>query len=82
MVAADRGDSVDEVIRGWGNYYAMSNAAELFDQLDSWIRMRLRSKVRGSKATSFSNAKMPNGVLASLGLVSLADIRRSVHSPA
>jgi RNA-directed DNA polymerase len=66
---------LNPLVRGWGNYYATANVAELFDQLDSWIRMRLRSKVRGSKATALSNAKLPNRALAQLGLVSLVDLR-------
>jgi RNA-directed DNA polymerase len=69
-------------IRGWGNYFAMGTVAELFDTLDKWIRMRLRSKVRGSKARLVSSAKMPNRVLANLGLVSLVELRLSRLSPA
>ena len=54
----------------------------LFDELDKWIRMRLRSKVIRRHATSLSNAKMPHRVFVSLGLVSLVDLRRSHLSPA
>jgi group II intron reverse transcriptase/maturase len=68
-------EDLNPLVRGWGNYYASANVAELFDQLDSWIRMRLRSKVRGSKATAISNFKLPNRALATLGLVSLVDLR-------
>jgi hypothetical protein len=44
--------------------------------------MRLRSKVIRKHAKPVSNAKMPNRVLASLGLVSLGDLRRQHLSPA
>ena len=70
-------EDLNPLIRGWGNYYATANVAELFERLDKWIRMRLRSKVRGSKATALSNAKLPNRTLVSMGLVSLVDLRIS-----
>jgi len=44
--------------------------------------MRLRSKVIRRHATTVSNAKMPNRVLHSMGLVSLDGIRRAHLSPA
>lgn len=53
----------------------------LFEDLDKWIRKRLRSKVRGSKARTVSNAKMPTRHLTRLGLVSLGAIRRQRLSP-
>lgn len=68
---------LNPLIRGWGNYFVIGNVAKLFEQLDEWIRMRLRSKVRGSKATALSNRKMPTKVLRGLGLVSLEDLRRA-----
>ncbi|MGH8875220.1 MAG: group II intron reverse transcriptase/maturase [Acidimicrobiia bacterium] len=73
---------LNPLIRGWGNYFVLGNVARLFEQLDEWIRMRLRSKVRGSKATALSNRKMPTRVLRGLGLVSLEDLRRAHLSPA
>ena len=54
----------------------------LFEDLDKWIRMRLRSKVIRRHATTLSNSKMPNKVLRGLGLVSLDDLRRDYLSPA
>ena len=56
--------------------------ATLFEKLDRWIRMRLRSKVIGKHATAVSNSKMPTRVLRTLGLVSLLDLRRAYLSPA
>lgn len=72
---------LNPVLRGWGNYFGVGTVASLFDDLDKWIRMRLRSKVRGSKARLVSNGKMPTRVLSGLGLVSLVDVRNNL-SPA
>ncbi len=68
---------LNPVIRGWGNYFAIGDVVGLFEDLDGWIRMRLRSKVRGSKARAVSNSIMPNHVFRTLGLVSLETIVRA-----
>lgn len=73
---------LNPLLRGWGNYYVIGDVMSLFDDLDKWIRMRLRSKVIGRHATTQTNAKIPHRVFVSLGLVSLADLRRSYLSPA
>src|SRR5215212_385781 len=74
-------EDLNPLIRGWGNYFKIGDVTSLFEDLDSWIRMRLRSKVIRRHATTTSNAKMPNRVLAGLGLVSLDGIRRAYLSP-
>ena len=71
-------EDLNPVIRGWGHYFKVDDVTSLFEDLDKWIRMRLRSKVIRRHATALSNRKMPNHVLRSLGLVSLDGIRR-VH---
>lgn len=73
---------LNPVLRGWGNYFVIGDVTSLFEDLDKWIRMRLRSKVIRRHATTLSNAKMPNRVLASMGLVSLDGLRRAYLSPA
>lgn len=73
---------LNPLLRGWGNYYAIGHVQSLFEDLDKWIRMRLRSKVRGSKARTISNAKLPTRTLERLGLVSLGTLRRARLSPA
>ena len=30
------------VIRGWGHYYRLANVEEVFEELDQWVRRRLR----------------------------------------
>lgn len=75
-------EDLNPLLRGWGNYYRVGDVTSLFEDLDKWIRMRLRSKVIRRHATTHSNRKMPTHVLRSLGLVSLADLRRAYLSPA
>ncbi len=74
-------EDLDHLSRGWGNYFRAGDVTSLFGDLDSWIRMRLRSKVIRRHATTTSNAKMPKGVLAGLGPVSLDGVRRACLSP-
>ncbi len=68
---------LNPLLRGWANYFAIGDVLELFSDLDGWIRTRLRSKARGSKARYISTLKMPNHLLRSLGLVSLEEIARA-----
>jgi hypothetical protein len=74
-------EDLNPVLRGWGNYFKVGDVTSLFEDLDGWIRMRLRSKVIRRHATTRSNSKMPNRVLRGLGLVSLDDLRRACLSP-
>jgi hypothetical protein len=37
------------VLRGWGNYFRSGNAADKFNQVDSYVWMRLRSLIRKRK---------------------------------
>ena len=60
-------EDLNPVIRGWGNYFKVGDVTSLFEDLDKWIRMRLRSKVIGRHATTLSDAKMPNHVLPRSG---------------
>jgi RNA-directed DNA polymerase len=75
-------EDLNPLLRGWGNYFKVGDVTSLFEDLDQWIRMRLRSKVIRRHATTLSNRKMPNRVLQSMGLVSLAHLRRAYLSPA
>jgi RNA-directed DNA polymerase len=75
-------DSLNPVIRGWGNYFVDGHIAELFERLDEWIRMRLRSYKRKRIAKPGLNWQMPSRVLKEMGLVSLVDLRSQHLSPA
>lgn len=35
-------DTLNPLLRGWGNYYRMSEVKLIFEELDSWLRRRLR----------------------------------------
>jgi RNA-directed DNA polymerase len=35
-------DSLNPLLRGWGNYFKMSEVKQVFEELDSWIRRRMR----------------------------------------
>jgi group II intron reverse transcriptase/maturase len=69
-------EGLNPLLRGWATYFGIGDVVDAFNDLDKWIRMRLRSKVRGNKARQVSNFKLPNRVLAELGLVSLEAIAR------
>lgn len=73
-------EDLNPLIRGWGVYFRVGDVTTLFEDLDKWIRMRLRSKVIRRHATALSNSKMPNHVLVHLGLVRLLDLRRAYLS--
>lgn len=69
--------SINPVIRGWGNYFVDGHIAKLFERLDEWIRMRLRSYKRKAIAKPGLNWQMPTKVLQDLGLVSLVSLRHN-----
>lgn len=75
-------EDLNPAIRGWGNYFAIGEAASLFDELDGWIRERLRSKVEKRKARGFAHVRMPRVYFRRLGLVSLVELRKARLSPA
>ena len=76
---------LNPVLRGWGNYFAQGDVISLFEDLDRWIRMRLRSKARrrGKANGGRNNQLWPNRRFAELGLVSLECLARAARlSPA
>jgi len=57
-------------IIGWGNYFGHGNVKGLFQRLDEWIRMRLRSYIEKKKSRN-QNQRIPNAVFQQKGLKSL-----------
>src|SRR5699024_9220486 len=64
---------LNEVIRGFSNYYRIGNVKSKFQRLDEWIRMRVRAYIRKRRSME-SNWRIPNKVLAQAGLVSMVDL--------
>jgi RNA-directed DNA polymerase len=70
-------EDLNPLLRGWGNYFAPGDVGRLFDDLDQWIRMRLRSKAIKRKSTGRGQAKTPIAAFHRMGLVNLANLRRA-----
>jgi RNA-directed DNA polymerase len=49
---------INPVIRGWGNYFATGNATSKFNQVDSYVWMRLRALVRKRKGRHLRPGEM------------------------
>ncbi|UJL47798.1 group II intron reverse transcriptase/maturase [Virgibacillus sp. NKC19-16] len=64
---------LNEVIRGFANYFKIGNVKKKFTRLDEWIRMRVRSYMR-KKRSMESNWRIPNKALTQAGLLSLVDL--------
>lgn len=64
---------LNEVIRGFANYFRFGNVKKKFTRLDEWIRMRVRAYMRKKRSTE-SNWRIPNKVLTQAGLVSMVDL--------
>jgi len=53
---------LNRVIRGWGNYFKIGDARRLFENLDMWIRTRIRTFIE-KKKSRYANIRIPNYVL-------------------
>ncbi|MDQ3114895.1 MAG: group II intron reverse transcriptase/maturase [Actinomycetota bacterium] len=49
---------LNPVVRGWGNYFATGNATSKFNQVDSYVWMRLRKLVRSRKGRQLRAGEM------------------------
>lgn len=83
-------NSINRVIRGWGNYYKHGNIKTLYSKLDSWIRTRIRLNLGKRKVKNFklnkhymsiSKYKYTNKSLRDMGLISLRQIARISPAP-
>jgi group II intron reverse transcriptase/maturase len=64
---------LNEIVRGFGNYFGIGNVKKKFQRLDEWTRMRVRAFMREKKST-VSNWLIPNKVLESAGMVFLTNL--------
>lgn len=69
-------EETNRTLRGWMNYFKHS-IANIFPDLDGWVRGRLRTILRKrhkgkGRARGIDHQKWPNAYFAELGLISLA----------
>ncbi len=71
-------NELNPTLRGWGNYFAIGDVVSSFEDLDKWIRMRLRSKARKrfKSKGGIDNHKWPVRLFDDLGLVRLEHLAR------
>lgn len=74
-------ESVNPVLRGWGNYFRTGNADAKFTQVDryTWERITRWQLRRGGQRTRYRPARWPEARLNSMGLYRL---RGTVNYPA
>ena len=74
-------ERLNPVVRGWGNYFRYGNVKTLYQRLDEWTRMRLRSFLEKKRAVTHQNKRISNWQLKSQGLVLLQELL-PIPSPA
>jgi len=74
-------ERLNPVVRGWGNYFRYGNVNKLYQRLDEWMRMRLRSFLENKRAVTHQNKRIGNWQLKSQGLVLLQELL-PIPSPA
>lgn len=68
-------EALNPVIRGWGNYFRRGTWKGIAEEMDAWIRMRLRSFIRKRVTVrSKYNAIYPNSFFQRKGLVTLTSL--------
>jgi RNA-directed DNA polymerase len=67
-------ERLNPVVRGWGNYFRHGNVKTLYQRLDEWTRMRLRSFLEKKRAVTHQNKRISNWQLKSQGLVLLQEL--------
>lgn len=78
-------ENLNPLLRGWGGYFGRGDVISLFEDLDKWIRMRLRSQARKrfkSKGGT-DHQRWPIRLFDGYGLVRLEHLARTLSfSPA
>ena len=74
-------EDLNPLLRGWGNYFGIGDVLSLTEDLDKWIRMRLRSKARQrfKSKGGIDHHRFPNRMFDDLGLVRLEHLARARH---
>jgi len=76
---------VNRTLKGWFTYFNSSNGG-IYGELDSWVRMRLRSILRKrhggkGKGKGYDHLRWPNAFFTEQGLFSLVTASMSVGQP-
>ena len=66
--------NLNPTIRGWGNYYTISNCTTWYKKIDAWTKVRLRSVVLKRKAHGWDLMTLPGSYFDEMGLCTLASI--------
>jgi RNA-directed DNA polymerase len=78
-------EDLNPLLRGWGGYFGRGDVISLFEDLDKWIRMRLRSQARKRFKSNggADHHRWPNKLFDGYGLVRLEHLARTLSfSPA
>ena len=75
----------NKVLKGWYEYFKHSSK-RVFQALDGWLRMRLRSILRKrrkgkGRGRGLDHRRWPNAYFAKLGLFSMYAAREEATSP-
>ena len=65
---------LNPVIRGWGNYFKGGTVKKLFEELDGYIRARLRSFKAKRRTWGTILYTLPQSKLKNMGLISLSSL--------
>jgi group II intron reverse transcriptase/maturase len=72
---------VNLVLRGWGEYFRTGNAAQTFNQVDTYVWKRLRSLVRKRKGRQLRPGELDRWTRASFHALGLHRLRGTVRYP-
>jgi group II intron reverse transcriptase/maturase len=72
---------INPVIRGWGGYFATGNAATKFNQVDGYVRMRLRKLMRRRKGRNLRAGEMSRWTRQAFEALGLHRLRGTIRYP-
>ena len=72
---------INPVIRGWGGYFATGNASTKFNQVDSYVWMRLRKLMRRRKGRNLRAGEMNRWTREAFHKLGLHKLLGTVHYP-
>ena len=72
---------LNPVLRGWGSYFATGNAARRFNQVDSYVWMRLRGLIRKRKGRNLRAGEMARWTRDAFHELGVHRLRGTVRYP-